>query len=254
MKYRIGKLPPQAVHALAGQQQFEAIGGRIVVTDPGARLDRGDDQPVVDQLDLDDMGSLAEGRGDRRLVAALEPVGQIARRFVPQPRRCRGERRRRVDHRRQRPVRHRDPLGGVTRLVAGVGNNERHGVADMTNPVLRQGPARRHDHRRDGRHLGDARQRPDAVRLEIGSGKDAAHPRHRAGGRGIDPLDRSMSVRRAQHNAVQLTGQVYVIDIMPLPGQKPRVFETAQRTPDMAPIHPPVLKPGVGHYDAVSHV
>jgi len=61
-----------------------------------------------------------------------------------------------------------------------------------------------------------------------------------------------MSIRRAQHDAVQLTGQVYVVDITALPGQKPRVFETAQRTPDMDPIHPPVLKPCAGHYDAVS--
>jgi hypothetical protein len=45
MKHRIGELLAQAVHALAGQQQFELIGGRIVMTDRGARLDRRDDQP-----------------------------------------------------------------------------------------------------------------------------------------------------------------------------------------------------------------
>jgi len=72
------------MHALAGQQQFEAIGSGIVMADRGARLDRGDDQPVVDQLDLDNVGCLGERRVDRRLVAALEAIRQIARRFVPQ--------------------------------------------------------------------------------------------------------------------------------------------------------------------------
>ena len=84
--------------------------------------------------------------------------------------------------------------------------------------------------------------------IEIGGGEDATHPGHRAGGRGIDAFDHGMSVRRAQHDAVQLTGQSHVVDIAPLPGQKPAVFETAQRTPDMAPrhalAHPPA--PAVG--------
>jgi hypothetical protein len=88
--------------------------------------------------------------------------------------------------------------------------------------------------------------------LEIGSGEDAPHPRHCAGGRGVVAFDLRMSIRRTQHDAVQLTGQVYVIDITRLPGQKPRVFEAAQRTPDMAPVHQPALKPCAGHYDAVS--
>ena len=83
MKHRIGKLLSEAMHALAGQQQFEAIAGGVVMPDRGARLDRSDDQPVVDELDLDDMRCPGERRADRRLVAALEAVRQIARRLVP---------------------------------------------------------------------------------------------------------------------------------------------------------------------------
>ncbi len=78
---------------------------------------------------------------------------------------------------------------------------------------------------------------PDAVRIEIGGGEDAMHPGHRAGGRGIDAFDHRMSVGRAQHDAVQLAGHSDVIDIAPLPGQKPLVFEAAQRTPDMISGH-----------------
>jgi len=67
MEHRIGKLPTETMNALTGQQQFEPIGGSIVIADCGARLDRGNDQPVVDQLDLDDMGCLGERCFDRRL-------------------------------------------------------------------------------------------------------------------------------------------------------------------------------------------
>ena len=74
MKHCLGELPPKAMHALAGQQQVEVIGGGIVSPDRGARLDRGDDQPVVDELDLDDMHCRCERRVDRRFVAALELV------------------------------------------------------------------------------------------------------------------------------------------------------------------------------------
>jgi hypothetical protein len=48
---RFGELRAQAEHALAGQQQIERVGGSIVSADRGARLDRSDDQAVVDRLD-----------------------------------------------------------------------------------------------------------------------------------------------------------------------------------------------------------
>jgi hypothetical protein len=69
--------------------------------------------------------------------------------------------------------------------------------------------------------------------------KNAIHPGHRAGSRGIDAFYQGMSMWRAQHDAVQLAGNVDVIDIASLPDQEPSVFEPAQRTPDMALCHPP---------------
>ena len=101
--------------------------------------------------------------------------------------------------------------------MACVDNNKHHRVADMTHPVARQRPALRHDRGATVATWANARQRHDAARIEIGSGKDAAHPGHCAGGRGIDAVDRSTPVRRAQHDAVQLIRQVYVIDETLLP-------------------------------------
>ncbi len=135
---------------------------------------------------------------DRLAVAALEAVGQIAGRLVPQQRRAGGERRRGIDDGGQRTVRDRDLLGGVARLLAGVGDDERDRIADMPHPVASQRRARRHDHRRDGRDLRDAGQRADPVGVEIGGGEDAAHARHRARRVGVDAVDQRMRVRRAQ--------------------------------------------------------
>ena len=96
---------------------------------------------VVDELDLDDMRCRGERGVNRRFVTALEAVRQITRRFVPQGRcRC-SERRDRVDCRRQWPVHHGDALDGIARLILRVGDDERHRVADMPNPVARQWPA-----------------------------------------------------------------------------------------------------------------
>jgi len=125
----------------------------------------------------------------------------------------------------------RDPFGGVTRLVACIGNDERHRVADMTNPVARQCPARRHDHRRDCRHWAMHGNGADVVRIESAAVKTPFTP-------GIARAA-TVSMPRSQHAPAASAARcraadraVHVIDITPLPSQKSRVFETAQRTPD----------------------
>src|SRR5271169_2504324 len=49
-----------------------------------------------------------------------------------------------------------------------------------------------------------------------------------------------MSVWGTQHDAVQLTGCIHIIDVTPLPGQKPPVLAAAQRPPDVALFHMPL--------------
>ena len=50
-----GELRAQALHAHAGQQQVEVSCRRIVSADRGAGLDRRNDEPVIDEFELDDM-------------------------------------------------------------------------------------------------------------------------------------------------------------------------------------------------------
>ena len=46
-----------------------------------------------------------------------------------------------------------------------------------------------------------------------------------------------MSMRRADHDPVQLLRHVDVVDILPASGEEPLVFEPAQRTPDRTAVH-----------------
>ena len=215
------QLVADRVDALAGQQQVERVRGRVIRADRGARLDRDDDEAVVDERDLDDISRRGECRLDRRLVATLEAIGQIAGGLVPHQRRAGGERRLRIDHGGQRAVRDRDSLGGVARLFDRLGDDERDRVADMPDAVARQRGTRRHDHRRDGRDLRDARQCPDSVCIEVGGGEDAAHPRHRSRRGRVDAVDQRVAVRRAQDDGVQLAWRGKILDVAPGSGQEP---------------------------------
>ena len=46
-----------------------------------------------------------------------------------------------------------------------------------------------------------------------------------------------MAVWGAQHEGVQLTGHVDVIDVAPLPGEKPLIFKPTQRAPNLPCVH-----------------
>jgi hypothetical protein len=75
MEHRVGELLLEAVDALPSQHQIETPDRGIVAAERGTRLDRNDDDAVVDQLDLNDMRSRGDRGRRRRLVAALEAVG-----------------------------------------------------------------------------------------------------------------------------------------------------------------------------------
>ena len=66
-KHRLGELVADAVDALAGQQQIETAGCRVVAADRRPRLDRRRHEAVVDELDLDDVRRAGERRLEWRL-------------------------------------------------------------------------------------------------------------------------------------------------------------------------------------------
>ena len=91
-----------------------------------------------------------EGGFDRLPVAGQPFEAQIARNARRQLR-CTGGARGRSDrHRRQRRVIDRNPLGGVQRQVAGLGDDQRHRLADIADRALGQQRLRREGERLAG--------------------------------------------------------------------------------------------------------
>ena len=206
-EHRLGELVADAVDALSGQQQVESAGARVIIADRRPRLDRRRHEAVVDELDLDDLGRGGERRCDGGPVSPLKPEAEVSRRLVPDRRRPGQQRRRSIDHRVERPVFDRDPLGGVARQLAGFRDNQRHRIADMAYPPARQRKTRRHDHRIDRADLRDAGEGTDTVGAQIAFGKHPEHPTAVPRRRSVDPLDRGMRMRRPQHMSIDLPRQ-----------------------------------------------
>ena len=194
----------------------------IVPADRAARFQRRDDDPIVDQFQFDDMRRAGDRGAHRVLVALLEAIGQIVRRLVPQPRRVRQQSRRAIDHRGQGLPIHGDKFSRVTRRRAGLGNHERHRIADMAGAPGGQCAARRHDHRRQARHRDGARQRTEVA--EIGGGEHAQHAGDLKRCRGIDVLECRVRMRRAHDLHPGLARDVDVLDVLPAPGQEASIL------------------------------
>ena len=163
-------------------------------------------------------------------VAALDVVGEIARRLGPDRRRPGGECREAVDHGVERLVVDLDQLGRLARGLRAVGDDEGHRIADMAHAAIGQRRPRRHDHRldrRQARHVAQALGRKVGMRC-----RRARTPAQRCRRRNVDPLDDGMGMRRAQHVAVQAIRNRDVIDIAAAAGQEPRILEPAQRLAD----------------------
>ncbi len=96
----VGKLVADGVHAGGGYEQVEhAV---TPSSDRRPRFDRCDDETVVDDFDLDDMGGDRECRLDCGPVTSLEMIRFVA--GVPERRRVRGESGNGIDHAGQRRV------------------------------------------------------------------------------------------------------------------------------------------------------
>ena len=198
----------------------------IVPADRTARFQRRDDEPIVDQLQFDDMRRAGDRGTHRILVALLEAIGQIVRRLLPQSRRVRQQCRGAIDHRGQRLPIHADKFSRVTRRGAGLGDHERHRIADVARATGGQRETRRHDHRRQARHRDGARQRTEVA--EVGGGEDAQHAGNLKRRGGVDMLECCVRVRRPHDLHPGLAGDIDVLDVLPAPGQEASILEARQ--------------------------
>src|SRR5690242_19511261 len=88
----------------------------VELTDRGTRFHRVRDEPIVDEIELDDSRRYGEGGIDRGEVAQMPVVAEVAWRLGMHLRRAALKRRDRVDGRRLLDIIDLDELGGVARL------------------------------------------------------------------------------------------------------------------------------------------
>ena len=169
------------------------------------------------------------GRNERRVgIAILE----VAHRHQVGPGRLVDQggavhcRRLGVDRGRQRIVRDLDVFEGVLRLVAVLGHDQDHRLADETYPIHGQGPlveGQLEDHDEGISEL-----------LDVLAGEDGDHAGPLQGRRGVDGNDLGVGVRRAQDGAVQRAGpHRHVVGVAPATSQQGGVFHPLQGLADV---------------------
>ncbi len=161
------------------------------------------------------MRGLGEGQVGRFLVSFDLDEADIVWAIVPDQRHAGLDRVAGRNDGRQRLVIDLDQLGGIDRLVIGLGHDEGDIIADHAHPVLDQGRIARAIARRVVAPLEPARHRQvaEAGRLVVGAGDHREHAGGGFGLGGVDFADAGMGVRRAQHVAVRRAGKHHVGDI-----------------------------------------
>ncbi len=228
-KHGVGQRVADAVDLRAGEQQMEP-GGRIESGQRAAMLECRDDEPVVDELEADAVGSRRHRRLDRSAIALLEGERTVAGDVRPEAGRAGLERIDRLRHRGQPGIVDLHQLGRVAGGRLGLGHDKRHGLADVAHRVGSQREARRDQHRLGGRDAHLAGDRPEVA--EIVGGEGADHRRRTARRRQVEAFDRRMGIGRADDVEVELARAGDIREVEPPPGEEARVFETAERTAD----------------------
>jgi hypothetical protein len=200
--------------------------------DRAARLHEMRVDPADHIAPFDDVRGAGEGRLGRRLVAALEQIGDVVRALLPD-RVSAGGRVGGVGDRREYLVTDVDQLGGVLGLRQSFRDDEGDRLAYIAHPPLGETEMGAPEHRRAVRPLALKRHpHPAHIRGgEVIAGVDRQHP-----GRGlrrghIDPTDRRMRMRRAQHIGMGLAGQIEIVLEAAVAAEQPLVLEAPHRLP-----------------------
>ena len=233
--HRRRDLAAHAGHTLRRAAQREALAARVIARGGGARLERGDDQPLVDQFDLHHMRGFGEGALERGLLLAVgigrrAPVeADIARRFRPKLR-CAGlDRLAHIGDRGERLIVDRDLLGAVLRGGEAGRDDHRDRLADMHH-------ARRGERRtmRRERRLAIAagnwmrvRERVVVLGGKVGGREHRQHPLHLLGFRRVDVLDLGKAVRRTDELREQRALRLDVVAEAAGPAQQRIVLDAA---------------------------
>ena len=211
---------------LARGPQRVAVGARLVFGDRRARRHRIADQAVVDEAELGDMRCLLEGGLDGGLVTQLPVAADVVRHVVEQLRRAGPDGFEHADHRRQDLVIDRQQFGRRIGLFRRLGDDDGDHVADEADLALRQHRERRLLHRH-AIGIGDApaaRQRAQAVGLDVLAGQDGDHAGRCQRRTLVDAAQHGMAVRRTHEHARGHARPLDVGDVIAAAGQEALVF------------------------------
>ena len=185
--------------------------------------------------------ALANAASVCRLVADVPVVADIAGRGVVDERLAGLHRIGDGDGGGTRAVIDRNEVRGGGGLVARLGDDDRHGVADMAHAALGQHGMGRLRHRRAVLRLDApaARQRPKPGLLEIGGCIDGDNTGRRRGGCDFDAADLGMGMGAPHEHRVELARPVDVVGIGAPARQKTMVLLSAHRGADRGGHFPP---------------
>jgi hypothetical protein len=228
------------VRPLGGGVEGVVAFSEVVVADAGARFHSRGDDAVDDKVFLDDMGRGGEGGIDFRLVTAGMYKGDVVRAFVPHDRHARLRRIRRSGNGRQRLIVHGDEVGGVHRLVRGLGDHEGDVIADAADLAASERGRRRHEHGRAIAQFHPAARRDvaEAGGLPVVAGKHRKYSRRGQCRRRVDGADHRMGVGGAHHHAMGHARQLDVVDIAPAAPKQARILGTRHPLADRVFTHP----------------
>ncbi len=172
------------------------------------------------------MRRCGEGGIDRGAVAGPPVETEISRRLSRDLRRHRGAGGGGGGHRRQRGIVDNHGLGGVERLVAGIGDDQRHRLAGIADLAFGQQRLRRKGEALAGLGigLGGRAQRQQPIGGGIGGGQHRQHPRHRLRRLRFNSIDPRMRVRRAQHHRMRQAGKGEIVEIGPAAGKEAHIL------------------------------
>ena len=174
-----------------------------------------------------------EGGVGRLLAAHHEGDRNIIWSAVPDNRSARLDRVLEHHHGRQGLIVDRDQLGGVARLLHGLGHHEGDAVTDRPDLPARQDRPERAVTLRPSHILRhDRHQASHLVGFGVGAGEHGEYPRSRLGRRRIDIFDTRMGVRRHHQHAVALQRHVDIVDIAAAAGDEAGVLEPGNRLAD----------------------
>ena len=121
-----------------------------------------------------------------------------------------------------------DQTGRILGDIAAVGDDDRHQIADIGDPIDRH---RRHGARR--RRLDEVTAAQIEVeRLQVAAGVDRPHPGKRPRLFDVDRQDRAARHGAAHEGGVEQPGHDHIVDEGPLAGEQPRVFLARQPLAD----------------------